>query len=52
MYVKRFIRDYCDKDMECCDPMVEEVFVDIFLHGMMEEYNSFWKIFHFPHFPG
>lgn len=40
LYVKRFH----ERVMDSCDPINEEVLVNVFLHCMVEEYHTFLRI--------
>lgn len=44
VYVKKFYQ----RTMDCSDPVVEEVLVDVCLHGMLEGYRAFLENLSFP----
>lgn len=48
LYVKKFY----EEELDCCDPVDEEVLVNVCLHGMVDEYPVHVEYVSFPFFPG
>lgn len=51
-YLDAYVRRFHEKALDYCDPIAEEVFVDVCLYGMLEEYKILFENLSFSYFPG